>query len=299
MPSPWHDSVKRLVEEQPDFAVRVVRDLMGEPLPHRLAARLAPSNFNDRPSIDFDCDTVVVAGPHHDPVRGIIVEAQQAKLEDKRRKMAKYAAELWVLLGCPVDVVVICPDEATADYYAVPVVTTLPGYVFTARPLYPSRIPVITDPEDMAADPARATLVVGYHGAEPGVALAFAEGMALLGEAGYAYTDIGYSLSPLQVQRLLEEIMSTGTIPLNTPWAKKAYAEGSEKGLADGVAKGEAKAVLTILETRRLDVTTADRDRISSCTDLAQLQDWVRRAVTAKTTSDLFEPEWQDGKQTV
>jgi hypothetical protein len=271
---------------------------MGEPLPQRLAARLAPSNFNDRPSIDFDCDTVVVAGPHHDPVRGIIVEAQQAKLEDKRRKMAKYAAELWVLLGCPVDVVVICPDEATADYYAVPVLTTLPGYVFTARPLYPSRIPVITDPEDMAADPARATLVVGYHGAEPGVASAFAEGMALLGEAGYAYTDIGYSLSPLQVQRLLEEIMSTGTIPLNTPWAKKAYAEGSEKGLADGVAKGVAKAVLTILETRGLDVTAADRDRISSCTDLAQLQDWVRRAVTAKTVSDLFEPEWQDGKQT-
>jgi hypothetical protein len=284
MPSPWHDSVKRLVEDRPDFAVRIVRDLMGEPLPHDLSARLAPSNFNDRPSTDFDCDAVVVAGPHHDPVRGIIVEAQQTKLESKRRQMAKYAAELWVLLGCPVDVVVICPDEETTNFYAVPVVTTLPGYVFTARPLHPSRIPLITDPAEMAADPARATLVVGYHGAEPGVASAFAEGMALLGEAGYAYTDIGYSLSPLQVQRLLEEIMSTGTIPLNTPWAKKAYAEGSEKGMAEG----RAADILMILETRGLDIAAADRDRITSCADLAQLQDWVKHAVTARTTSELF-----------
>jgi hypothetical protein len=57
MPSPWHDSVKRLVEDQPDFAVRIVRDLIGEPLPRRLAARIAPPNFNDRPSNDFDCDS--------------------------------------------------------------------------------------------------------------------------------------------------------------------------------------------------------------------------------------------------
>jgi hypothetical protein len=77
MPSPWHDSVTGLIAEDPVLAVQIVRDLMGEPLPRGLTARLAPSGFNDRPSKDFACDTVVIAGPHHDPVRGIIIEAQQ------------------------------------------------------------------------------------------------------------------------------------------------------------------------------------------------------------------------------
>jgi hypothetical protein len=88
MPSPWHDSVKELIADDPVLAVQIVRDLMGEPLPPGLTARLAPSGFNDRPSKDFACDTVVIAGPHHDPVRGIIIEAQQEPLGTKRHAMA-------------------------------------------------------------------------------------------------------------------------------------------------------------------------------------------------------------------
>lgn len=280
MPSPWHDSVTRLIEDDPKLAVTIVRDLMGEPLPLDLAAALAPPGFNDRPSTDFTCDAVVVAGPARDPVRGIIVEAQQAQSAAKRVRLAKYAAELWVLLGCPVDVVVICPDLATAAYYATPVETSLPGYVFTARPLYSSQVPVITDAGQLAAYPAQAALVVAFHGDQPGVIPAFVDAMTRLGEDGHAYTEIGYCLSPLQVQRLLEEAMAASTTPIYTPWSKKAYAEGE--------ADGERDAVLLILKARALAITDEQRRRIQSCTDLSQLKSWVERAATASTTDELF-----------
>jgi hypothetical protein len=89
-------------------------------LPAGLPARVAPPNFNDRPSTDFDADTVVVDGAAHDPFHGTIVEAQQDKKEAKRDQLARYAAALWLLLRRPVDVLMICPDHV-ADWYARPI----------------------------------------------------------------------------------------------------------------------------------------------------------------------------------
>jgi predicted transposase YdaD len=72
----------------------------------------------------------------------------------------------------------------------------------------------------------------------------------------------------------------------------KGMAEGEAKGMAEGEAKGEAKgkaqAVLSVLEARGLSVTAAQRAKVLGCTDLAQLEAWVRQAVTAKTTAALF-----------
>jgi hypothetical protein len=78
MPSPWHDAITELVRENPAFAVRLL-SLTGMPVETELPARLESSIFNDRLSTDFASDTVVVAGSSYDPVRGIVVEAQQTE----------------------------------------------------------------------------------------------------------------------------------------------------------------------------------------------------------------------------
>ena len=46
-------------------------------------------------------------------------------------------------------------------------------------------------------------------------------------------------------------------------------------------ARGEARAVLTVLEARGVAVPAEVRDKILACTDLAQLDSWLRRATTA------------------
>ena len=80
-------------------------------------------------------------------------------------------------------------------------------------------------------------------------------------------------------------------------WQQTKQFQGSEKSLnigisscpARGEAKGEAKAVLAILEARGVAFTEPQRQQIFECTDLERLNGWVRRAVTLKDVSELFE----------
>jgi hypothetical protein len=59
--------------------------------------------------------------------------------------------------------------------------------------------------------------------------------------------------------------------------------QGRAEGEAKGETKGEANAVLTVLATRGIDVPESARKRITECTDLDQLETWLRRAVTAES----------------
>jgi hypothetical protein len=285
MPSSWHDSVTAIFTEHPELAVEIATSLNGAQVPRGLPMRVEFPNFNDRPSTDFQADAVIVAGPARDPVRAVIVEAQKRTLHDKPPQWARYAAQLWTFLRCPVDVLVICPDAKSSFWYARPVPTTLPGYTHLPVVLPPSAVPAIVNAEEAAARPAMAALSVAYHGANPAVCRAFTDGLSQLphGDA-VKYHEHAFNMAPLAVQRILEQLMTSDTWPVYSPFAKEHFGRGKKEGKAEG----EADAILLVLEARGLDVTDAERERISGCTDLRQLRKWIRRAVTAERTGDLF-----------
>ena len=52
----------------------VLRDLFGLAVPNAVPVQVERNDFNDRPSKDFQPDTVITLGPRHKPVHGIIVE---------------------------------------------------------------------------------------------------------------------------------------------------------------------------------------------------------------------------------
>jgi hypothetical protein len=58
---------------------------------------------------------------------------------------------------------------------------------------------------------------------------------------------------------------------------------------AEGRASGEARAVLLVLEARGVELAEATRDRILGCTDLDQLEHWLRRAAIIDSVDELFE----------
>jgi hypothetical protein len=58
---------------------------------------------------------------------------------------------------------------------------------------------------------------------------------------------------------------------------------------AEGEAKGEAKGVLLVPADRGIEVSDQVRERITSCTDTAQLELWLRRVVTVETADQLFD----------
>ena len=72
----------------------------------------------------------------------------------------------------------------------------------------------------------------------------------------------------------------------------KGKAEGMAKGKAEGMAKGKAEgmaaAVLSFLQARGVPVSPADEQRITECRDVAQLDEWTRRAAHVESVAELF-----------
>lgn len=76
-----------------------------------------------------------------------------------------------------------------------------------------------------------------------------------------------------------------GTYEYQSDFAKKYFAQGRQEGLA----RGEAEALLEVLAARDLAVSSQAQERVRACTDLTQLRRWVRRAVTVARVEELFE----------
>jgi hypothetical protein len=67
-------------------------------------------------------------------------------------------------------------------------------------------------------------------------------------------------------------------------FARRYFNDGEAKGKAEG----KAEDVLDVLAVRGIEVPDLARARISGCTDLAQLESWVRRAAVAGSVDELF-----------
>ena len=76
---------------------------------------------------------------------------------------------------------------------------------------------------------------------------------------------------------------------LQSEFWRKRLGGGRAEGKAEGKAEGEAVALLTVLDARGFSVPQEARERITECTDLDQLDLWIRRAVTADSVGDLFD----------
>ena len=290
MPSPRHDTINRLFRERPELAVEVLRELVGVDVPLAGPVRLESNDFNDRPSKDFQPDTVIVIGPPRAPLHGIVVEVQQDKAESKCKQLPRYAAALWLLLRCPVTVLCVCPESDVAAHYAKPIQTELPGYVFRAAVLEPGDVPAFTDAEEAATHPELAAMAVMAHGQHRPVAEAFVAALeSLKPDHAPQYYEYAYSMAAPAVRLILEELMSSAAWPVYSPFAREHYGHGKDDGRAEGRVEGEASAVLRVLAARGIDVPEDARARIRACADVRQLDAWLDRAVVATSITDLFD----------
>lgn len=90
-------------------------------------------------------------------------------------------------------------------------------------------------------------------------------------------------------RQCLEELVNVATYEYQSDYARRYFSRGKAEGEARGTAAGEARALLAVLAARDIDVPEAVRERITGCTDLDQLEAWVRRAATATSVHDLFD----------
>jgi len=95
-------------------------------------------------------------------------------------------------------------------------------------------------------------------------------------------------LCSLMPQRKAEELMQTMGQRMKAEGRAEGRAEGMTEGLEKGLVKGRAEDVLRILAARGVRVDARSRRRVLECKDLATLDLWFDRALSATRLLDLF-----------
>ncbi|MEV4114392.1 hypothetical protein [Nonomuraea sp. NPDC049695] len=306
MPSPRHDALLRLIRDHLDLPIRLLREVGGITLPTGAPLWVGPGDLRDRISREMHADTVVFAGPPQDRWFSTIVEVETEMSEQKLRQTVEAAEMLRLETRKPVYVIFITPDPCAARFnQSVEIHSGCLTIIMRPVIVGPDRIPVLTDPEQMAADLLTAALSVMAHGHLPKVAEAFVKLLDGLPDDDAASL-FGYTIdmAPPQARQLLEETV-TIYIPEHSPWAQNLYRKGEEAGREEGWEKGwkegqkegdargrameKAASVFTVLRFRGIAIPPDRHTQIATCTDLDLLEVWLRRALEATHIDDLFD----------
>jgi hypothetical protein len=222
-------------------------------------------------------------------VLAVVLEVQRGWDPSKRWMWKLYVAQLEVKLTVNAALVVYCPDPAIARRCRgmfegeVPSLPLRP-FIFT-----PHDVPLVVDVELARANPVLAVFSAICHGGDAGVDEMFpalAQALRALGpKNAIFYHDKVLAGLPRAPRARWEAYMSTAT---GSEFRSELLRDSDLRGQARGQALGEAHAVLTVLDARGL--PEAVREQILACTDLTQLDTWLRRTVTATTADDVILP---------
>jgi hypothetical protein len=294
MPSLLHEVLVELFRQRPGFAAELLAEQLGVKIPDFDNARLDSIEFNDIVPTEFRADAVVtltVTRARTRVVFAIVVEAQLRGKPRKRRTWPVYATTLAARLDCPVALLVLCDDLATAEWCAQPYTIIEPDCVLRPLVIGPRSVPRVIDPEQAVRSPELAVLSTRAHGDGPGRSAIFDALLVALMSLEDDQRRIYYGLAAGGLQ-------STSQTELNDKWIVEddmlteedlILGDKLRSLLETGVARGEAKSVLAVLAARNVAVPEDARVRIARCRNLATLDRWLAIAVTATAVEELFQ----------
>lgn len=298
MPSTEHELPLELVRNQPRLIPELLRTVFGFDLPADVQATLGSETYAGFHPPERRCDGTVLIGDLTKPRLGVIVESQVQLGEIKTDKIFKwpaYLADLRARRKCAVALMVLCQNEKLAKACAKPIRLGPCGSMIYPLAVSPQRLPPVTDPHLARSLPELAVLSAPAHAEGPhaeavlkSICTAFAAVDADLGEL---YHDYVASRLSVAARKLLEEILAIDlkNYQWQSEFALSHIAKGKAEGRVEGRAEGEARSILLFLAARDIPVPDQVRDRITGCTDLDQLETWVRRAAIVDHAERLFD----------
>jgi len=290
MPSLQHESLLLLFRNRPELAPELLRDALHVALPVYSEVRLDSAELTDINPAEYRADLVVLLVDGK-AVLAIVVEVQLSPDPRKRFTWPVYVAGLRARLKCPACVLVVTPTEDVARWCRQPI-DVGPGSSLSPLVIGPASVPVIDDVAAAERDPELAVLSVIAHGdtahAEVLGRAALLATLRLSDERQVLYSDLVFAALSEAARAALEDLMAGGTYEFQSEFAKKHQAKGRAEGEAKGEAKGLAEALFAVLQARGLRVSDEVRARVFACADVAQLDAWVRMAVTVTSVDELF-----------
>lgn len=115
MPSQLHEALLLLFRNRPTLAPELLRDALHVELPQYTEARIDSADLTDVQPAEYRADLVVLLWKG-EPVLGIVVEVQLSADERKFYVWPVYVANLRARLKCPVCLLVVTADDATARW---------------------------------------------------------------------------------------------------------------------------------------------------------------------------------------
>jgi hypothetical protein len=116
------------------------------------------------------------------------------------------------------------------------------------------------------------------------------EGARIAGALLPAITALDEEPSRFYLDLLLQSVNQVTRQALEAMMKGYEYkSDFARKYVAQGVAEGEARALLTVLRGRGMAVSDAARDRILAEQDPGKLERWLEKAGTAATVAELLD----------
>lgn len=276
-----------MVRRRPGLVAELL-GVLGCPLPDHESARIDAGDLTELVPTEYRADAVVVLRQSERPVLGVIVEVQLARDSDKRWTWPVYVSTLRARLRCPVMLLVLCPDDGVAMWCGRRIDLGHPGAHLVPLVLGPPQVPIVDSVADAVRSPELAVLSALAHGADPAhydVVAALGHALATLdGEMVALYSALVQAALPEAARRVLEDSMFN----LIDEHPSEAIRKVLQHGRSEGRVEGRAESVLAVLDARGIAVPDDVRERIAACTDVEQLDIWVRAAVTVASAEDLF-----------
>jgi hypothetical protein len=303
MPSTTHEILVDLFRNRPALAAELLTEALDVPLPPYTEARLVSIDLTEVQPAEYRADIVVVLYDGDTAVRVIVVEVQLGMNQEKRFSWPAYVVLSRALHQCPADLLIVAPDPAVAAWCAEPIEIGVPGFVLRPPVLQRSAVPLVTDREEALRRPELGVLSAIAHGAtEQGASIASAVLPAIQGlddNRARFYYDLVYNSLHEAARRALEAMMKG--YEYQSDFAKKYVAQGVAQGLTQGLAEGRveglaegraeeaARALLTVLRARGIQVPDAVRERILAQTDPERLERWLEKAAVASSVGAILD----------
>jgi hypothetical protein len=281
-----HEAPLELIKQHPALAVDLLRAVTGMPLRAGLDVRLASTSLNTVTPVQYSADSVVlVSDPDtREALVAIIVEPQGRDEKTKKFSWPVYLANVRKETGCDsAYLIVVCPDPVEAEGCRAVIPLGHPGLELW---------PIVIDPEHAPADEDAGPYMLLFLACLPVLDM---ENPAVARRVLTAIRDTGASHAERETlatiilvrasaaaRRLLEGMMTT------MEWKSDFIESYVERGLEQGIVVTKRQDVLKVLDVRGLRPTDTQRAQIEASTDLAQLDLWFERALTAATAADVF-----------
>jgi hypothetical protein len=295
MVSLLHEAVVLLFRNRPSLGPELLRDTLHVPVTEFAEVRIADAGLNEIVPTEYRADLVLHLLQHgaNAPAAAVVVEVQLAVDADKRWTWPVYLAGLRRRLRCDVTLLVVTVDRAVGRWASSAIAMGHPGWTLTPVVLGPAMVPVVDDEATALAAPELAVLSILAHGDEPSAAAIVKPALDAVRhldeDRARLYADLVVSAARHGAARAaLEALMASGKYEYQSDFAKKYVAEGRAQGRVEGRVEGRAEAVLALLEARGLEVPASIRTHVMACTDLAKIDTWLARALTARTAAEVI-----------